>query len=470
MKSKKRFIVILADGARYDIFAELLSAGALPHFEELFLNEGNFAKATSVFPSTTGPAYMPFLTGCYPGTCNVPGIRWFDKDYYARTKFSLKRFRSYVGFESFLMNRDMHDHYKTLFEIFPKSYNIFSSVNRGVPSNGNISSHMRVWYWYYAHLTDRWDLVDKAALEKSLQVIKSDFEFLFVVFPAIDEFSHMSHPRHSYSLKAYQNIDKVIGQLRKQLIAEAKLDETAVFLVSDHGLSETREHFGVASHLESKGLKTFYYPKIFKKNFDAASMVSGNAMLHLYFKRPQGWEGRMSYEEFLESYSDLYRDLCEHRAVDLLIMRDLKGNIKVSSSQGQATVSCRNEKLYYHASQGDPLDLGVAKADFSFEDSLIASENSRYPDGLMQLEQIFRSPRTGDVVLSAQKGFDLRKRFEHPEHKSSHGALHDEHILTPLFSSVPMKKKLVRSVDLFPSILQLAEKPPVDKIDGLSFL
>src|SRR5919106_1693361 len=101
---KKRFIVLLADGSRYDVFRELLDAGRLPNLAEIFLSEGTFAKAASVFPSTTGPAYMPFLTGCFPGTCNVPGIRWFDKAEYARRKLSLTRFRSYVGFESFLMN------------------------------------------------------------------------------------------------------------------------------------------------------------------------------------------------------------------------------------------------------------------------------------------------------------------------------------------------------------------------------
>ncbi len=47
---KKRFIVLLADGSRYDVFRELLDAGRLPNLSEIFLSEGTFAKAASVFP------------------------------------------------------------------------------------------------------------------------------------------------------------------------------------------------------------------------------------------------------------------------------------------------------------------------------------------------------------------------------------------------------------------------------------
>jgi hypothetical protein len=72
------------------------------------------------------------------------------------------------------------------------------------------------------------------------------------------------------------------------------------------------------------------------------------------------------------------------------------------------------------------------------------------------------------MVLSAAKGYDLRKRFEHPEHKSSHGALHDEHMWTPLFSSVKLQRSILRTADLFPSILQLSGKNPPANIDGVS--
>lgn len=467
---KKRFIVLLADGARYDVFRELLEAGRLPNLAEIFLGEGGFAKATSVFPSTTGPAYMPFLTGCFPGTCNVPGIRWFDKAMYARKKFSMERFRSYVGFESFLMNRDMRPELTTLFEHFPGSFNIFSSVNRGVPTEGNVTAHMRLWYWYYAHLTDRWHLVDQAALDKCLDILKRDFQFLFMVFPGIDEYSHLSWPRHPSALEAYETVDRAMGRIAKELKREGKYDETALFIVSDHGLSETKTHFGVAAFLESQGVKTFYYPKIFKSGFQAASMVSGNAMLHLYFKGRESWEGRLSLEEVRELHPRVVAGLLEQPAVDLILSQDREGWVYVQSRKGEAKVREEGEGLRFRNLRGDPLGLGAAPESLSRSEALRLSADGEYPDSLVQLTQIFRSARTGDLVLSAAKGYDLRKRFEYPEHKSSHGAMHDEHMLIPLFSSVKMNRSVVRSADLFPSILKLHGDPIPAGIDGESFV
>ena len=77
----KRAIVVLADGARPDVLNEQMSLGQLPHLARLVERGTNQAMLTC-FPSTTGPAYLPYVTGCFPGTCNVPGIRWFDKARY----------------------------------------------------------------------------------------------------------------------------------------------------------------------------------------------------------------------------------------------------------------------------------------------------------------------------------------------------------------------------------------------------
>src|SRR5262245_25109177 len=100
----KRCLMILADGARADVLRDLAEKGELPSIAEHLIAPGSLKAAVTAFPSTTGPAYLPYLTGCYPGTCNLPGIRWFDKDHFSENRFSKDRFRSYVGVESFYMN------------------------------------------------------------------------------------------------------------------------------------------------------------------------------------------------------------------------------------------------------------------------------------------------------------------------------------------------------------------------------
>ncbi|MDT8437282.1 MAG: alkaline phosphatase family protein, partial [Gemmatimonadota bacterium] len=73
-----RATILLLDGARPDVLDHLRAAGDLPHLERHLLAGADCGAAVTAFPSTTGVAYLPFLTGCYPGTCDVPGIRWLD--------------------------------------------------------------------------------------------------------------------------------------------------------------------------------------------------------------------------------------------------------------------------------------------------------------------------------------------------------------------------------------------------------
>ena len=78
----KSCILFLADGARPDVLEDLLRRGDLPNIGSCIVEPGSYRRATTAFPSTTGPAYLPFLTGRFPGPCNVLGIRWFDRERY----------------------------------------------------------------------------------------------------------------------------------------------------------------------------------------------------------------------------------------------------------------------------------------------------------------------------------------------------------------------------------------------------
>ena len=99
--------MILADGSRPDVFQQLVEAGELPHIKQTLLSAGCLRHAVTAFPSTTGPAYVPFLMGLYPGSADVPGIRWFDKDVYAKHPWSRRKHRSYVGADTLRINKDL---------------------------------------------------------------------------------------------------------------------------------------------------------------------------------------------------------------------------------------------------------------------------------------------------------------------------------------------------------------------------
>src|ERR1700743_2003331 len=112
-----RAFFFLLDGARTDIFEEQLGRGALPNSARSLVEPGAYRPATTVFPSVTGVAYIPYLTGMFPGRANIPGYRWFDRDRYQKPPLSMMRFRNYHGLGSYLMDRDLSKQAVTLFEL-----------------------------------------------------------------------------------------------------------------------------------------------------------------------------------------------------------------------------------------------------------------------------------------------------------------------------------------------------------------
>ena len=473
----KRSIIILADGSRPDVLRELLQKGDLPNIKKHITDVGSFKTAATAFPSTTGPAHMPYLTGCLPATCNVPGIRWFDKKKYGKyghgSIFSFGahgRYRSYVGLETFRINSDMRNDVYNVFEIVPKSYSIFNSINRGIGKR-NLTKIMRIWYWYYGHLTDRWKFVDDEGYKKILKAVEGDFEFLFAVLPGIDEYAHFAHYKHESCLGQYSNLDKGVGEIVAKLKKLGRFEETLIWIVSDHGLTPTHTHFCVNTFLESRGIKTFYFPLIHRKGFAAVNMVSGNSMTHLYFKKGERWQDPAIAEDINEMYPDLLNDLIKEPAVDILAVKNGNGEVVVRSKRGTVRMKLAGNMITYIVNGSDPFGYNLGEnVTLTTEEFLSKTINTDYPDAPYQLLHIFTSPRCGDVILSATPGYDLRDKYEDPEHKGSHGSLHREHMLVPVLCNTKLADREMRTVDVFPTYLKLMGYEVPANIDGTSLI
>lgn len=466
--------MLLVDGARPDVLQEEMQAGRLPNLSRYFAESGTFQRMVTAFPSTTGPAYLPYLTGCFPGTCNIPGIRWFDRQMYARRGWGPWSFRSYVGPESYLFDRDMNSRVPTLWQLFPHGKSILNVVTRGLKHRQDLTRLSKMFLFYYGHITDRWNFLDQEA-EKILTglIRKKDFDFAFAVFPAVDEYSHQSSPFHTRVRQSYAEVDAAVGRLIAELKNAGIFDETLIMIVSDHGHSETQKHFDIGPWLQGeKKRRTFYYTNIFKFRFDAVSMVSGNGMTHLYFKNQKGWAERTSFEE-LGHTSVLLDELRFRPEVALVTAQGADGRIYLLTELGHGhfRVDPESKKVFYEFHRDDPLGLFAAndpllKEGFSLDESLSLTFNSPYPDIFMQMHQIFSSPRTGDVIVAAKNGFDLREKFEHPIHKSSHGSVTKEHMLVPFLCNQPIREKYLRSVDIMPMLLRLMGRETPPNIDG----
>lgn len=467
MAARKPLVIIyLVDGARPDVMLEMIEAGDLPNIRKEIFTPGTFRTATSCFPSTTGPAYLPFLMGCFPGTANLPGIRWLDKSEFQRKHWGRNSFRSYMGYEAPWLNEDLSPAHPTLHEIFARSFNIHSMITRGLPKPHDLTRVVKLRLYSRAHLTHQWHPVDRAAHEHLMRGLEVDPEFIFAVFPGVDAYSHLNHPRHEEVRAAYRRVDFSVGEVATKLKRMGRWEDTLLLLTSDHGLSATHRHFDLAMFLQRRGLKTLFYPLVWKRNPAAAVMISGNAMGHVYCLNGKTGAALLG-EEVPHALGAVWEELLQSEAVDFVAWRGGERSYEIASARGCATIMRHALGLTYHPRSGDPFGLGEFSAPMNLHEALAATFHSDYPDALVQIEQVFAGSRTGDFVVSAKVGHDLREAYEWPEHHSSHGSLHREHMLVPLlYNQTGWDERPARTTDVFNTVLKWSGKTVLENTDG----
>jgi hypothetical protein len=182
--------------------------------------------------------------------------------------------------------------------------------------------------------------------------------------------------------------------------------------------------------------------------------------------RPDRWPvERLRRPETFGGHRDMVASLLQERAVAFLAGETEAGGIWIGSTHGEAHVHAAGDLISYRPLTGDPLLLGGQWSGSSRE-WLESSWNAVYPDALFHLVDQFRSRRSGDLLVVAREGFDFRGRFELPEHRAGHGSMIRVHMQTPVWSSQPMTGDPLRTVDLFPAMLDWLGVDVPGGIDG----
>jgi hypothetical protein len=418
---------------------------------------------TSVFPSTTGVAYIPFIYGLYPGTAGIPGIRWLDRreaggDWRAQWRAA----RSYCGPQAGWINRDLHSG-RSIFELIPESLAICTPLTNGLAPGAHLIPWRRALLGAVAHYAGTYPALDRAVADAWVAVARRPWRFLFVVFPGPDGMTHLYDPWHAKVLETYRAIDRALGRF---LTAAGTADPPVVFVAADHGASAMPEHCDVALHLESWGVPTLRHPlHVWRGGARAAVMVSGNAGVQVYF-RPRG--GDATPVAGREIPADILARLLDLPAVRVAAWRDGSGGVTAWAAGGTARLSEDGPQVRYEPEEGDPLELG-GPCVLDDRELLTRTRATALPDAPRQLLQLFRTPRAGDVALAARLSCDFRGPWEIPEHKSGHGSLIRDHMEVPIAASVPLPAVPLRTVDLMPTMLELLGEPVPSGLDGLPF-
>jgi hypothetical protein len=467
----RRAVFVLLDGARADVLRHLLGRGDLPNLARWVIEPGGFTVGTSVFPSTTGVAYIPFLFGRFPGSANIPGIRWLDRAGAARERGWRQQWhaaRSYCGVQGGRLNGDIAPG-PSMFDLVPESIAICTPITRGLAAGANRIPLRRAILGSAAHYVGTYPALDRAVTAAWLNAAGEPWRFLFVVYPGIDGITHLKDPHHPAVLDSYRTVDQALGAFVAR-IRRAGGEMPAFFVAADHGASVMREHCDVAVLLEQWGVPTLRHPAhVWRRDAGAATMVSGNASVQLYFA-PRS--GRPEPRTEGELPARLVERLLALPAVRLAACReDGGGGVVVRTERARARLRETSGGIRYEPLQGDPLNLGNLTVELEDRDMLARSRDTDVPDAPRQLLQLFTSARAGDLVLSAGLGSDFRGPWEIPEHKAGHGSLIADHMEVPITTSIPMPDSPLRTVDLMPAMLEHlgVAIPPGVTVDGAAF-
>lgn len=461
-------IVLVADGARPDTFTgELERCPALSRLRA----EGAIHTVTSVFPSVTGPAYLPFLLGRFPGAVGIPGLRWYDR---SRECCGWPDYaRSYVGYEMGRINSDLDPSAPTIFELVPRSAAAFSVVTRGLAREDSLAaltprSALRAAVTHFRGKAERWIDIDREVGHTMLARIRNDRpDYVFAALTGIDKASHARGHDSALAHEALVAVNDLVANLREEAERGGWWHDTHLWIVSDHGHSAVHAHDDLARDIARIGYRTVAHPWSAGIAPEVAVMVSGNAMAHLYLDPRE--RVRAGWTRLAPRWETLASALLERPSVDLMILAEGAERCEVRSARGAATVEHVRGRYSYRRRTGDPLGLGrdvEGDADETW-DATIASD---YPDGIVQIAVLAGASRSGDVILSAAPAHDFRARYEPIPHRSAHGALHRDHMLVPLLTNRAPRGTPRRTADLFPSALSALGVQAPTIVDGRSFL
>lgn len=480
---QNRVIFLVLDGARGRTFDRLLDAGELPNLAMLAGRGTQVKRAVGAFPSTTGPAYAPFVTGCLTGKAGVPGIRWYDR--------VNEIYRVYCGSDTGGFDKDLNPDVKTIYELLPTddSLAVFGFIERGCKNKTTPFLKLAI-----PKLTGDFNAMDRALFDSFWQAYREHGypRYAFLSMHAPDSVGHAVGPDDSTYDDSIRYHDSLVGELVARLKGEGLFASTTFMITSDHGQQNASQGMDTKSELERVfGMKVYNsVPRVSQTfnlkrklglaDFDAIFAVSGNSYVMVYVKDPDApdMKSKPSYDE-LRAYPcpdgktrDLVTALLELPAVRTVFLAEGEGRVRCVGRDGESRTVETAEGLRYEVISGsDPLGydkLKLTSRTMNATQWLEATARAEYPDGPVQVASLFQAAGTGDLVFISEPGWEPWNEGQ----KGVHGSLIEDQNIVPFLVSGPDVKQgtypAARTADFFPLTCELLGLQTPAGIDGSS--
>jgi Type I phosphodiesterase / nucleotide pyrophosphatase len=445
----KPVILLVLDGIRPDVMRAAIREGDAPTFGALIEMGEAVWDAVSVFPSITPAATAAIVTGESPLGSGICGHAWYDEaedrivvygamtetvitsgplqvlhnnvwrmnrdDLYAATLFETLHDRGIEGAcVNYPIRRGPYRHrlrMKTLESVAnvgqlldtavdgPKEYymgDLFYSRDAGLHGRAGTGGLRR-----------QVGINDEYAAKVGAMLLREGTEpFTLVYFFEGDSLAH-----HEGVVAQRRYVGTLDGYVREMFEAgggvDRVLDDYAVLVVTDHGhtpLRQERRYVRLDGIL--KGRTAVGARARFTSRIRMVAVPNGRAAL-LYLG--EGADREAVIENLLGRRGV---DLATHEDEGWVVVRRLGRELRLRPGDGPTDPTGRSWEL-----TGDPraLDLEVLGGALKYGD---------YPDALERLWGSVRSPRAGDIILSASPGYTFGEVNGNFHKESDHGSLH----------------------------------------------
>jgi len=491
--------VFLIDGLRADIFEDELTAGNLPAIQALATNGCRVRSVMSSFPSITGYAYWPLLTGMDATRSGHLGTRTFDR------RLTAGNWRNHYGPGSVHFEPTFEPNVPTLFEVTAAHRKGWTLSGNSMLKRGANVTYVAGLEQYFSKLMHAWWL---AKLLRMIPVIGwrvapnfYEFETRFVrrmlklidqgqprvvwtVFPSTDNVAHALGVNEEYHL-VLRAIDTAIGHYVDAVqSSNAHSYKSFTFaVISDHG--EANVDIPAGGNLDlceaflSKGVRAwrgdakawsakFDEPiETFGADKDLLIGIQGDASGSVYVKSSHGWLNR-TYEDELQSYKvtgrddvDLLQTALEYQGVELVAWSRENGVVivqtKTSNTRGDIDISAAgvihlesDGRISYTVEERSYAGTSNSRCPLGYEPNLAdgkprsarewlkSTQQTPFPYAIVRLIQCLTVPGLApDMVVTAQDGFDFGKDWEYfiRNFAGGHGGISSAHLRTPAIFS-----------------------------------
>jgi hypothetical protein len=388
------FVLLVADGLTPAALESAIRAGQVPELAAL-RDASGLHVVTTVFPSVTGVAYVPMLTGEHPAQAGIPGLRWYDRS--RRLPWLLGHSRSYVGTQLRRINDDLAQGTRTAFELVNgQALGFAAMITRGLPRekllDRGIAYTSRVIRAHVAGDVARWATLETEVAEQLVgRVHRERPRLVFAAFTAGDKATHASGAATPLALQSLKLVDHVAASIRRDAERDGRWRTMQLCVVSDHGHSPVTQHLDLARTMRDAGFRVRSHPWTLPDHSQVAVMVSGNSMAHLYLDLKS--RDRRPWTSLAGAWDPYLRVLGAHPAVDLVATIVDPSTVLVTRGDRSARISTSPRGLTYRPTCGNP--LGVEPFENECDDAV--HERTRatgYPDGVRQLARLALAERS----------------------------------------------------------------------------